>query len=417
MINLNMYLQFVESMVNCSIWIIDCGLEQIDFGSQCRRMPVNVDFGDLPDCAGQVITDALAGIVSTNEHFSSVLGMPTISSAAPIVMEDGSIYGVVLMHNYVFDVNTITSNGFTILMVSMIAAVFVSVFVAFAFSARFTKPLNKMKVAALRISGGDYAAKTGVVQVDEIGELASVLDSMADKLAMSAKEREKLEKLRRDFLANISHELRTPVTVIRGSLEAILDGVVTDKGLITEFQGQMLDECMYLERLVTDLLDLSRLQNTDFVIETEPVDIKEIIVDVIRTMTRVAEKKEIGFIFDCEENSFSTIGDYGRLRQMLINVVDNAIKFSPPKSKVSVRLTKKADTAQIHICDQGSGISLENIDHIFERFYKEDFEQNKVGAGLGLPIAKQIADRHGIAIAVENSPEGGTVFMFTVSLV
>ena len=417
MMTLRKYLQFVENTVNCSIWIVDCELEQIDFGGRCERMQDSFDFGDLPECAELVIVDAFAGATSTNEHFSSILGMRTISAAAPIAMQDGTVPGVVVMHNYVSEINTVTSNGFAILMISMAAAVVISVFVAFAFSIRFTKPLNKMKAAALCISAGDYEVKTGVTQVDEIGELASVLDGMADKLAMSAKEREKLEKLRRDFVANVSHELRTPITVIRGSLEAILDGVVSDKEKATEFQEQMLNECMYLERLVTDLLDLSRLQNTDFAIETQPVDLKDIIDDVMRTMARVAEQKEVDFDFVCEENTFPAIGDYGRLRQMLINVVDNAIKFSPPQSKVSISLARKGDTAQIQIRDQGSGILLEDIDHIFERFYKQRSEQNKSGTGLGLAIAKQIADRHGIAIEVANSPDGGAVFTFKVALI
>ena len=417
MMNLNMYLQFIEDMFNYSAWIVDRDLEQIDFGNRFRHEHISRDFRDLPVNAEQVITDAFEGITSTSNYFSEFLEGPSITAASPIITRDGTVVGAVLLHDYLSDINSATSNGLTILMFSILTAIFISVFVAIILSTRFTKPLNKMKIAALQISSGNYDAKTGVNQLDEIGELAFVLDDMVDKLADASRERKNLDNLRREFIANVSHELRTPVTVIRGSLEALLDGVVSDADKTAEYHTQMLKECKYLERLVSDLLDLARLQNNDFTIEKGRVDLKDVAEDAVRSMVKLARQKEVSVDISCEENGFPAIGDYGRLRQMLIIVLENAIKFSPEAGKISIKMSKEDNIACINIQDQGCGIPGDDLEHIFERFYKQRSEQNKVGTGLGLAIAKQIADRHGVNISAENHDNGGAKFTFTIPLV
>jgi len=303
-----------------------------------------------------------------------------------------------------------------LLLHSMGAAVIVSIFVAVLLSAHFTKPLSKMKMAALKISSGNFNARTGVKQSDEIGELANILDNMAGKLAFTFKEREKLDKLRQDFVANISHELRTPITVMRGSLEALLDGVVSDTDKVLEYHTQMFGECKYLERLVSDLLDLSKLQNTDFAIDSQTINLQDLVDDVARTMARISQQKDICLTFIHKGDPLNFIGDYGRLRQMLIIVVDNAIKFSPYGGNVEIHLLRNENTAHIHIRDNGSGIHPNDLEHIFERFYKQRTEQNKIGTGLGLAIAKQIASRHSITINAGNHPSGGAEFTFVLPI-
>jgi len=414
--NLGLYLQFIEEMATGPIWVVDRDLGQISLGNRHRHRQANINFSDLPYYAEQVITEAFEGTVSTSEFFSELLEAPSITAAAPITMQDGRVIGAVLLHTYLSDVDSIISGGLTILIFSMLAAILISVFVAIILSKRFTKPLSYMKKAALKISSGDFEARTGVVQTDadEIGELAIVLDDMAEKLAAASKESQMLDKLRREFVANISHELRTPVTVIRGSLEAILDGVVTDADKTDKFHRQMLIECRYLERLVSDLLDLSRLQNTDFAIETDTVDLKDIVKDALRAMTHVAQQKNVTMAFTHSRDNLAYIGDYGRLRQMLIIVLDNAIKFSPNGGEIYIKLTKTNNITNISILDQGPGLNPNDIPHIFERFYKQRSEQNKVGTGLGLSIAKQIALRHGIAIRADNHIDGGAEFTFDI---
>jgi signal transduction histidine kinase len=203
------------------------------------------------------------------------------------------------------------------------------------------------------------------------------------------------------------------VTVIRGSLEALRDGVVSDAEKIAEYHKQMLSESVYLERLVSETLDLARLQNLDFAIEIEAVDLKDIVEDVIRGMERIAGQRQINLDFACDGENFAAIGDYARLRQMLIIILDNAIKFSPESGTVYIALSKPETATVILIQDEGHGIHPDDLPYIFERFYKQRSEENKTGTGLGLAIAKQIAERHGVTISVTSVQGKGTEFIFT----
>ena len=400
----NTYIRFIEEIIVCNMWIVDRDLEQITINynpHNARQMHIPFNPGELPEYAEQVIFDAFNGKSQVNEIFSEFFGMPAITAAAPIILNN-EIIGAVLLHSYVSNIDIINTEGMQILMYSLAGAIFASVFIAFMLSLRFTSPLNKIKKAAVQIGSGNYTAKTNVNRSDEIGELAGVLDDLAVKLDDASKESTKLENLRRDFVANVSHELRTPITVIRGSLEALCDGVVTDKVKVEQYHSQMLNETMHLERLVTDLLDLSRLQNPDFYIEMQEINIKDIVNDAVISMTCLAKQK--GISIECASDDYLFTGDYVRLRQMLIILLDNAIKFSHSNDNIIVRLTGN----KIQIIDKGIGIADSDIPFIFDRFYKQRSEENKTGSGLGLAIAKQIADRHGISIDINSKQGEGT---------
>lgn len=406
-----MYLRFLDEIAMTDVWIVDPNLEQITRGHGQSTLAHR----DLPPEAEAVVTAALEGNTTFSESFGAFLGAPSVTVAAPITLEDGEIAGAVLLHEQIKTIRGATENGLLILLVSMGAAIVISFFIAGALAARFTKPLGKMKTAAQRISRGDYTAKADVAQEDEIGELAAALDDMADKLNVASEEGAKLEKQRRDFVANISHELRTPVTVIRGSLEALCDGVVSDPQMVREYQQQMLSESVYLERLVSDLLDLSRLQNPDFGMEMSVVDLREIVEDAARSIRRMADGKNVAVLLAHVGESFAVLGDYGRLRQMLLVLLDNAVKFSPQGKAVEVALSASKNEIALSVRDEGPGIAPEDLPYIFERFYKQRSEENKNGTGLGLAIAKQIADRHGAVITAKNIPNAGCEFSVLIS--
>ena len=266
-----------------------------------------------------------------------------------------------------------------------------------------------MNTSALRLSAGDYTAKTGVRQKDEIGMLANSIDQLSDRLLAAQSESERLEELRRSFVANISHELKTPVTVIRGSLEALCDGVITDPEQMQNYHRQMLKESLFLQRLINDLLDLSKLQNTEFQIEMQPLNLCDILSDAVRSAEHLAQKKEIELQLQLDVPALPITGDYGRLRQMLLIVLDNAIKFSPPHSTVELALSNRV----VSVTDHGKGIAADELPHIFDRFYKAASADNQTGSGLGLAIAKQIAERHGVAVAVTSTAGTGSRFTFT----
>lgn len=216
----------------------------------------------------------------------------------------------------------------------------------------------------------------------------------------------------RDFISSVSHELRTPVAVLRGSLEALCDGVISEPDQVEEYHRQMLSESIYLQRLVNDLLEYSRLQNKDFEIIREYVNVCDVTADVCRSLRRIAKDKNIEFEYESEESFYMIIGDYARLRQMFIVVLDNAVKFTAPGGKVKIKNTLENGIMSVEISDTGCGIDHEELGKIFTKFHRVVSDQNRNGSGLGLAIAKEIALRHGAEIEVESEPGVGTTFRF-----
>lgn len=402
--NLQSMLSLIEESSSYSIWVVDRELNQLTIGQN----QIQIKYEDLPQNAYQIIKDSFSGKTVFSENFSAFLDHPTITLATPIKTSDEQIIGAVLLHSQISDITALTKSGIQILTASMAAGIFLSIVLAGLLSSRFTKPLEQIKESAFAMSAGDYSVKTKVDQSDEIGELALVVDETAQKLQEVAKNSEKLENIRREFIANISHELRTPVTVLRGSLEALVDGVVVEKSKVDQYHREMLYECKYLQTLVNDLLDLGRLESADFPIEPRSINLIGIVEDTKRTIQKIAADKNINIELKVIGDQFDFTGDYVRLRQMFIILLDNAVKFSQPNSKIEMVLNGDTEKS-LSIIDYGRGIDEELLPHIFDRFYRRRDESNKKGSGLGLAIAKQIAMRHNIKI-IADSGNGKTEF-------
>ena len=322
----------------------------------------------------------------------------------PVYDAQGKVKAVVLLHSPRQGLNKAVWDGLQVLLISLLAALALVMLLSVLLSWRFTRTLNIMRDNAEQLADRHYEVRNNVTQKDEVGELARTLDVLAERLQLADEESQKLEKLRREFIANISHELRTPVTVIRGSLEALRDGVVTEPADVAEFHEQMYNESLFLQRLINDLLDLSRLQNTDFPIEKEPLDLCAVVQDAVRGSRRLGLEKEITITAKLDKEPYLLNGDYGRLRQMLMIFLHNSIKFSSEKSSIEVELAGN----KLKLSDHGCGMKAEDVPHAFDRFYKARNEQNKSGSGLGLAIAKQIALRHGMELSLESELGKGT---------
>jgi len=398
------YLRFIDDIAMSDVWIVD---ENLNLITNSQMSGQNYNYADLPSDADKVVKEVFTGRTTFSEGFSSLLDIPTLTVGTPIEV-GGQIIGAVLLHSPVKGISDATAQGVKILAVSILAALGLSVILSAFFAYTFTKPLNKMKSSTLLLAEGDYTAKTGIQQKDEIGELAGAIDILSERLLIAKRESDQLEKLRRDFVANISHELRTPVTVIRGSLEALCDGVVTEPEQVKSYHSQMLRESLYLQRLISDLLDLSKLQNADFKIDKRELNLCDILSDAVRSAGHLAREKNIEIRQEFDTDSLTVVGDYGRLRQMFLIVLDNAVKFSPAGSEIGVSLNSRI----VSISDRGNGITEADLPHIFDRFYKVVSEENKSGSGLGLAIAKQVADRHHIGVSVTSKLNEGTKFQF-----
>lgn len=403
---LGSYIRNLDDIAMADAWIVDEELNLLITGTMSH---MQYNYADLPQDADIVVKNVFKGETTFSEVFSRLLESPALTVGTPITAND-EIIGALLIHSPVEGMNDAIKEGFRILFISILTALILSVFLSVALALTFTRPLNKMKNTAALLALGNYNVKTEIKQNDEIGDLAETMDMLSQRLSEADEERNRDQKQRQDFITNISHELRTPVTVIRGSLEALCDEVVTEPDQVKEYHKQMLNESKSLERLVNDLLELSRLQNTDFKIEMQELNICDVLKDSVRSASNLARKKNINIEYSFDRDVFLTKGDYGRLRQMFLTVIDNSVKFSYENSSINIIMNNN----RIIIKDKGIGISDEDLPKIFDRYFSVKSDENKTGTGLGLTIAKQIALRHNIELFAESQLNEGTSFVFVV---
>lgn len=401
------YIHNLSELAMADVWIVDSNL---NIFTPAEAPGKDFRFSSLPPNAEKLIRSAFSGTTTVSESFNSVLTAKALTVGTPIVNSDGETVGVVLLHSPISGTEAAAREGSLILLISISVALGISIALAVVFSLTFTKPLKIMKQTALQLAEGDYTVKTNIRQKDEIGELAHILDGLSVRLLKASQESEKLEAVRREYVANISHELKTPITVIRGSLEALCDGIITEPEMVKEYHDQMLAESKGLQRLVGDLLDLSRLQNVDFAIEMTRVNLCEVLADIDRSCKNLAQDKRVEVRLSMPEQPCMVTGDYGRLRQLFMIIADNAVKFSHPGGEVHIRMRAENEKIRLTITDRGKGIAPEELAHIFERFYKTKSPENVSGTGLGLAIAKEIALRHNALLSADSSEREGTVF-------
>ncbi len=346
-------------------------------------------------------------------NYDEIYQVQTITMAVPIYgINRDEVVGAVLLKNPVTELKDILNGSLRIIIYSSVAALAISFIIIILFATELALPISRMRITALELAAGNYSSKTGINRKDEIGDLAKTVDILSDKLMENDIQRKNLDQMRLDFFANVSHELRTPITVLRAYTETLVDGVVQEQDKVEQYYDRMLSECKTMERLVGDLLLLSKMQNPDFVIEKEPVNLVQVFEDIIRSAGAMAERKNINIEVVKDSPILMMHGDYDRLRQMFMVILDNAIKFSNENKTVHINISKK-DKIMISIRDEGIGIDSSDIANIFEKFYKTNLRQNASGTGLGLAIAKQIAIKHEGSIEVSSTPGVGSTFLFT----
>ncbi|MGI6580277.1 MAG: ATP-binding protein [Saccharofermentanales bacterium] len=404
---LGVYMKVLDNLIQGDYWLVDQEMALITRGNEQSELNLH----DLPEGSDLLIQQALNGKNSYGEDLSAFLGNRTMTVAVPITISDGTIKGAVLLHEPTQFITDTSKQALEILLISMPLALLIAFVLAAIFSKNLSDPLRKLAKSAAKIGQGDYQQRSEIKRNDEIGDLAASFDQMASDLDIANQNKIEAEQRRRNFLANVSHELRTPITVMRASLEALADGVITEDKTIDDYYQQMLNESKYLERLVGDLLELSRLQDPDFLIQFENTDLRDVCQDALQGMQSLATEKSIKLKFKQQGSNFSISGDYARLRQMIIIILDNAIKFSPKNETINLYLKNTDNKLSVMIEDHGSGIPPEDIPFIFERFHKQTTEENKTGSGLGLAIAREIAKRHGLEISIESSIGKGSSFI------
>lgn len=350
--------------------------------------------------------------VYSNYGYDDMYDEELIRAGAPVHDSGGNVIGGVLLNaNYAKRVETVDNVEKTVF-IALLSAWFVSMCISFLLSKQLSGPISKIGRTARILAEGAYETKTGVSVSGEIGELAETVDVLSDRLAENEKLRKEIDRSRMDFFANVSHELRTPITVMRGYTETLNDGIITDNDKIKNMYERMLNECKGMERLVGDLLTLSKMQNPDFMLNLEPVSLVQIFENAVKSARVLSEKKNITIRMEYNDEYCFMSGDYDRLRQMFLIILDNAIKFSHENSYIDIKL-EKGEKLKASIKDYGIGIDEDMLPYIFEKFYKSKLQMNEKGSGLGLVIAKAIAARHNGKVEVYSKPGEGTRFTFT----
>lgn len=270
---------------------------------------------------------------------------------------------------------------------------------------QITEPLRSLVAAARRIGKGDLASEARIIGDDEIGEVARTFNAMAADLR-------KAEESRRGLLADIAHELGTPLAVLQANLEGMLDGVVEPS---TERLGALHTQSQVLTRLVRDLRDLSLAQQGRLPLDRRSTDLAAVVRDVAEMTRPLTEDKQITLLVD-GETSVPVTADRERVAQVLHNLLANALRYTERGGAIRVTVARAGPEARVEIADTGAGIPADELPQVFERFYRVDRSRTRStgGAGLGLAVVKHLVEAHGGRVWVRSQPGAGSTFGFAL---
>ena len=293
-------------------------------------------------------------------------------------------------------------------LLSLTVTVIIMFFAVYYTTYRLTKPLALMSEAAGCMAKGDFSRRIPVTTDDEVGELAVAFNEMTDSLI-------KLESTRRSFVANVSHELKTPMTTIGGFIDGIIDGTIPSEKH-AEYLNIVSSEVKRLSRLVQSMLNLSKLESGDQKVNLTEFDISSKLIEIVISQQQRIEAKGLAIVGLDELPKQTVVADMDLLHQVIYNLVDNAIKFCDDGGVISFKIYSTKNKVFFSIRNSGGGIDSKDLPHIFERFYKTDRSRSaiKESTGLGLYIAKTIIDIHHGKITVESMPSEYTEFSFYI---
>lgn len=342
--------------------------------------------------------------------YGSVFKVPVHTLDIPIFSKD-VFKGAIMMHTSVTKLKSTLIRVYEIIWISALFAIIISCIVIYYFSQKIiVKPLAQINYVADKISKGEVDKRVNIKSKDEIGVLAESFNSMADSL-------EEVEKNRREFISNVSHEIRSPITSIKGFIGGILDGVIP-KEKENYYLSIAYEETQRLTRLVNDLLDLSAIEAGQFKLRIEEIDINEIIrLCVIKFEQKIKEKSLKVDVLMQDDNLY-VAADRDRINQVVTNLVDNAIKYVRKGGNIKICTKSKGDKALISVFNDGPTIPENDLKYIWNRFYKGDKSRtSKLSTGLGLPIVRSILTQLGEDIWIENKESQGVMFIFTLKRV
>ena len=347
--------------------------------------------------------------VQGTDSFGGAFDEAMVVHAYPLA-DDGQVWGVLLICADSSDWRDLRDSTVQVIVAASLWVMLAALIATYFITERIVTPLKEMSRAAKSFAAGKFDVRVPVHGNDEVADLARAMNNMAQSL-------EALDNMRTSFMANVSHDLRTPMTTISGFIDGILDGVIPADQQ-TYYLGIVSEEVKRLSRLVSQLLDLSRIQAGDRKFVSAPFDICEVSRLILISFEQKIDQKRLDVEFECEQENMYVFADRDAMYQIVYNLVDNAVKFSKERGvlRISLDTVKKGQKVRIRVYNQGQGIAKEDLPYVFERFYKSDKSRglDKKGVGLGLYISKNIVEAHNESITVDSVHGEWCEFTFTL---
>ena len=316
--------------------------------------------------------------------------------------------GYIFLFTSLEDIGTTTSLIKNQLIYVTLLAILFSIIIALFLSRRIAKPISDMTKKAEKLAEGNYNVQFTTTGIKEIDELANTLNYLEQEVS-------KTDEYRRDLMANVSHDLKTPLTMIKAYAEMIRDITLDNKEKTKENLNVIIDETDRLNILVNDILELSKLQNNQDNLNIEKFDIVELINDILKRYQIIKETENYNLILE-SPSSIIVKADKKRISQVIYNLINNAINYTGDDLTVTIRISENAKDCKIEIIDTGKGIDEKDLTNIWNRYYKKEknHKRNVVGTGLGLSIVKNILEQHHFKYGVNSIKDKGTTFYFQV---
>ena len=379
--------------------IVSCSDTEIN----CGHIGKNVD--------GQIISQMGAG--GSYSSITSLGGLYSDSyyvAARPILSYGGDTLGYVFVGASTGSIIRVWHSLMGVFLITAVLIMVLTLVISYITAVRQARPVNEMAAAAVRFAHGDFSARVGVGGDDEVGALSAAFNNMADYL-------ERSEKQRSDFLANVAHELKTPMTTISGFADGILDGTIPPESE-RSYLETISSETKRLNRLVRRMLDVSRIQyEGQEQLRRKFFDATELLLQVLIVFEKKINDKCLEVNAMVPEDAIIVLGDADSINQVIYNLLENAIKFAEPRTELGISIFKQNGKAYVSVKNHGSTIPADELPLIFDRFHKTDKSRSmdRDGVGLGLYIVKSILTNHGEDIVV-TSRDGVTEFVFSLTL-
>lgn len=399
LLNFKQQLSSLQSFIHYRIWIVK---KDSSIAADSQNILSEDTF------INQYDKDFLSHTYQVNTTLNGLLEDKSLSVIFP-VSSNFSIQGYIILHQPMSDIHTILTKNMNFLNCFALCFCILCLLFLVSFYLFVLMPLNKTIKAAKEYSGGNFDYSFELHTKDEFETLGDTLSFMAGELS-------NLDDYQKKFVANISHDFRSPLTSIKGYAEAMMDGTIPLE-MHEKYLDIILFETERLTKLTTNLLELNRFENHGTILDITSFDINKTIKRTAAAFEGACLKKHIQLKLIFSEKSLYADADIDKIQQVLYNLLDNAIKFSYTNSKIHISTESKNDKIFVSIKDFGIGIPKDSLKKVWERFYKTDLSRgkDKKGTGLGLSITKEIITAHGETIDVISTEGVGTEFVFTLS--